>query len=62
MQVRTKVELEDALYISQGEENDCLIEVESCIDFNLAFHRLMNGFYAFMFYSLSGSDKCYSFQ
>lgn len=44
MQVRTKVELEDALYISQGEENDCLIEVESCIDFNLAFHSKLRKF------------------
>ena len=40
LEVRTKIELQDALFTSQQENRDCVIEVESCIDSNAAFHRL----------------------
>jgi hypothetical protein len=39
--VQTKVELQDALLISQHDEMDCVIEVESSIDANATFHRLL---------------------
>uniref|UniRef100_F6HGF9 Uncharacterized protein n=1 Tax=Vitis vinifera TaxID=29760 RepID=F6HGF9_VITVI len=38
LEVRTKIELQDALFTSQQENRDCVIEVESCIDSNAAFH------------------------
>jgi hypothetical protein len=40
--VQTKVELQDALLISQYDEMDCVIEVESSIDANATFHRLLS--------------------
>jgi hypothetical protein len=39
--VQTKVELQDALFRSQYDEMDCVIEVESSIDANATFHRLL---------------------
>lgn len=33
------MELLDALFTSQQEQVDCVIEVESCIDVNANFHR-----------------------
>jgi isochorismate synthase/2-succinyl-5-enolpyruvyl-6-hydroxy-3-cyclohexene-1-carboxylate synthase/2-succinyl-6-hydroxy-2,4-cyclohexadiene-1-carboxylate synthase/O-succinylbenzoate synthase len=39
--VQTKVELQDALFISQYDQMDCVIEVESSIDANATFHRLL---------------------
>ena len=45
--VQTKVELQDALFISQYDEMDCVIEVESSIDANATFHRLL-GFNALL--------------
>ncbi|XP_068641777.1 protein PHYLLO, chloroplastic isoform X3 [Aristolochia californica] len=41
LKVRTKKELQNALYISQQAQTDCLIEVESCIENNAAFHRVL---------------------
>uniref|UniRef100_A0A2P2MWF1 Mandelate racemase/muconate lactonizing enzyme C-terminal domain-containing protein n=1 Tax=Rhizophora mucronata TaxID=61149 RepID=A0A2P2MWF1_RHIMU len=38
--VKTKLELQDALVMSQHEK-DCVVEVESCIDDNSAFHSLL---------------------
>ena len=40
LEVCTKIELRDALFTSQQENRDCVIEVESCIDSNAIFHRL----------------------
>ncbi|KAK3004036.1 hypothetical protein RJ639_019334 [Escallonia herrerae] len=40
VKVLTKMELQDALRISQQEEVDCVVEVESCIDANATFHRV----------------------
>ncbi|KAF8399244.1 hypothetical protein HHK36_015109 [Tetracentron sinense] len=40
LQVRTKMELRDALFISEQAQTDCLIEVESCIEANATFHRI----------------------
>ncbi|CAN6675731.1 unnamed protein product [Malus baccata var. baccata] len=42
--VKTKVELEDALFTSQDNEVDCVIEVESCIDANATFHSTLRKF------------------
>lgn len=39
VQVQSKIELQDALFTSQHEDVDCVIEVESCIDANATFHR-----------------------
>lgn len=39
VQVQTKNELQDALFASQREDADCVLEVESGIDTNVAFHR-----------------------
>lgn len=39
--VQTKMELQDALMISQGDEMDCVIEVESAIDANATYARLL---------------------
>ncbi|XP_022149055.1 protein PHYLLO, chloroplastic isoform X2 [Momordica charantia] len=44
LHVRTKRELQDALLMSQREENDFIIEVESSIDANTSFHSLMRKF------------------
>ena len=41
VEVQTKVELHDALFRSQYEEMDCVIEVASSIDANATFHRLL---------------------
>lgn len=38
--VNTKGQLQDALFTSQREDVDCIVEVESEIDTNVAFHRL----------------------
>ncbi|KAH9707755.1 protein PHYLLO [Citrus sinensis] len=40
VQVKTKVELEEALSMSQHLGTDRVIEVESCIDANATFHRI----------------------
>lgn len=40
VQVKTKGELQDTLFTSQREDIDCVVEVESEIDTNVAFHRL----------------------
>lgn len=37
--VKTKGELDDALFTSQREDVDCVVEVESSIDTNVEFHR-----------------------
>ncbi|TYK09049.1 protein PHYLLO [Cucumis melo var. makuwa] len=44
LHVRTKMELQDALCLSHHEENDCIIEVESSIDANTAFHSVLRKF------------------
>ncbi|XP_022992379.1 protein PHYLLO, chloroplastic isoform X2 [Cucurbita maxima] len=44
LHVRTKMELQDALFMSQCEENDCIIEVESSIDANTSFHSVLRKF------------------
>lgn len=44
LEVRTKIELQDALFTSQQENRDCVIEVESCIDSNAAFHSTLRKF------------------
>lgn len=41
LEVQTKAELHDALFSSQAEEDDCVIEVSSSIDANATFHRLL---------------------
>ncbi|KAJ4846899.1 hypothetical protein Tsubulata_026226 [Turnera subulata] len=41
LQVRTKVELKDALLASQHEDIDSVIEVESCINANKTFHSTL---------------------
>lgn len=41
LHVKTKLELEDALFTSEHEGMDCVIEVESCIETNASFHRLV---------------------
>ncbi|KAF2321397.1 hypothetical protein GH714_040986 [Hevea brasiliensis] len=40
LQVKTKVELRDALLVSQHQKTDCVIEVESSISANAIFHRI----------------------
>lgn len=37
--VRTKTELQSALFTSQREDVDCIVEVESEIDTNVEFHK-----------------------
>ncbi|KAJ7943266.1 protein PHYLLO, chloroplastic [Quillaja saponaria] len=44
LHVQTKLELEDALSTTQHEEIDCVIEIESSIDANANFHRLLKNF------------------
>ncbi|KAG6654050.1 hypothetical protein CIPAW_05G119100 [Carya illinoinensis] len=39
--VQTKMELQDALMISQGDEMDCVIEVESSIDANATYASIL---------------------
>lgn len=46
LHVRTKRELQDALFMSQREENDFIIEVESSIDANTSFHRFLKNNYS----------------
>ncbi|XVE74433.1 hypothetical protein DITRI_Ditri12bG0017000 [Diplodiscus trichospermus] len=41
LEVKTKMELHDALFSSQQGETDCIIEVESSIDANAAFHSYL---------------------
>ncbi|KAG9448639.1 hypothetical protein H6P81_008604 [Aristolochia fimbriata] len=41
IQVQTKKELQNALYISCQAQTDCLIEVESSIENNADFHRVL---------------------
>lgn len=43
------MELQDALCLSHHEENDCIIEVESSIDANTAFHRFVKKNYSNFF-------------
>ncbi|OVA12535.1 Thiamine pyrophosphate enzyme [Macleaya cordata] len=42
LQVRTKMELQEALSISEQAQTDCIIEVESCIEDNAKFHRTLS--------------------
>lgn len=42
LQVRTKMELREALMIAEQEQTDCLIEVESSIEDNAKFHRTLS--------------------
>ncbi|KAL8518400.1 hypothetical protein ACS0TY_009692 [Phlomoides rotata] len=44
VQVKTKGELQDALFTSQREDADCIVEVESEIDTNVAFHSNLKNF------------------
>ncbi|XP_038893380.1 protein PHYLLO, chloroplastic isoform X5 [Benincasa hispida] len=44
LHVRTKMELQDALFQSHHEENDCIIEVDSSIDANTTFHSVLRKF------------------
>ncbi|KAH9707762.1 protein PHYLLO [Citrus sinensis] len=44
VQVKTKVELEEALSMSQHLGTDRVIEVESCIDANATFHSMLRKF------------------
>lgn len=41
LHAKTKLDLEDALFTSQQGGIDYVIEVESCIDTNASFHRLV---------------------
>ncbi|XP_077237681.1 2-oxoglutarate decarboxylase/hydro-lyase/magnesium ion-binding protein isoform X2 [Tasmannia lanceolata] len=41
LHVRTKTELQHALWISQQAQADCVIEVESCIEDNATFHSIL---------------------
>ncbi|KAJ9163450.1 hypothetical protein P3X46_023117 [Hevea brasiliensis] len=41
LQVKTKVELRDALLVSQHQKTDCVIEVESSISANAIFHSTL---------------------
>lgn len=43
------MELQDALFMSHHEENDCIIEVESSIDANTDFHRFFKNNYSSKF-------------
>ncbi|KAL0396872.1 UNVERIFIED_CONTAM: protein PHYLLO, chloroplastic [Sesamum calycinum] len=42
--VQTKMELQDALFTSQNEDADCVVEVESGIDTNVEFHSNLRNF------------------
>ncbi|KAH6797875.1 2-oxoglutarate decarboxylase/hydro-lyase/magnesium ion-binding protein [Perilla frutescens var. hirtella] len=42
--VQTKTELQHALFTSQREDVDCIVEVESQIDTNVAFHSNLRNF------------------
>ncbi|GLU04852.1 hypothetical protein SLE2022_219810 [Rubroshorea leprosula] len=44
LQVQTKSELSDALFTSQHEGTDCVIEIESSISANATFHRYLRKF------------------
>ncbi|XVE91706.1 hypothetical protein REPUB_Repub01dG0034000 [Reevesia pubescens] len=44
LEVKTKMELHDALFSSQQGETDCVIEVESSIDANAIFHSYVRKF------------------
>ncbi|KAK4479847.1 hypothetical protein RD792_015390 [Penstemon davidsonii] len=44
VRVQTKRELNDALFTSQQEDSDCVVEVESGIDTNVAFHSNLRNF------------------
>ncbi|KAG8366507.1 hypothetical protein BUALT_Bualt17G0087200 [Buddleja alternifolia] len=44
VQVQTQTELNDALFTSQKEDVDCVVEVESGIDTNVAFHGNLRNF------------------
>ncbi|XWS69567.1 hypothetical protein CRYUN_Cryun04dG0190100 [Craigia yunnanensis] len=44
LEVKTKMELHDALISSQQGETDCIIEVESSIDANASFHSYLRKF------------------
>lgn len=39
IQVQTKTELQNALFTSQREDVDCIVEVESEIETNITFHK-----------------------
>ncbi|CAI8583567.1 unnamed protein product [Vicia faba] len=41
LHVKTKAELEEALYVAQHEKMDCLVEIESSIDANANFHSIL---------------------
>ncbi|KAI9169285.1 hypothetical protein LWI28_010195 [Acer negundo] len=44
LRVKTKIELQDALFKTQHKGTDCVIEVESCIDANATFHSTLRKF------------------
>ena len=39
--MKTKAELEEALCVAHHEQMDCMVEIESSIDANANFHRLI---------------------
>ncbi|XP_045833302.1 protein PHYLLO, chloroplastic isoform X1 [Trifolium pratense] len=41
LHVKTKAELEEALYVAQHENMDCMVEIESSIDANANFHSIL---------------------
>lgn len=43
-QVQSKIELSDALFVSQHEGTDCVIEIESSINANATLHRYLQKF------------------
>ncbi|XP_057414973.1 protein PHYLLO, chloroplastic isoform X3 [Lotus japonicus] len=41
LHAKTKVELKEALCVAQNEQMDCMVEIESSIDANADFHRVL---------------------
>lgn len=39
--MKTKAELDEALCVAHHEQMDCMVEIESSIDANANFHRLI---------------------
>lgn len=52
------MELQEALFTSQQDEIDWIIEVDSCIDANATFHRLSDYTIASMFTFLPVLPTC----
>ncbi|RDX71618.1 Protein PHYLLO, chloroplastic, partial [Mucuna pruriens] len=44
LHVKTKVELKEALFVTQHEQMDCMVEIESSIDANASFHSILKKF------------------